>query len=119
MPNIAILVGNTDYRNLSKVECCRHDVVAIKQLLEATEKYAEIQTVENMEADELKSRIRTALDKAQSPTELFFYYTGHGFQHETEFFYCATNFDSKRPMKLAFQQASFTHFLSWPTLHLS
>ena len=62
MANAAILVGNTDYRNLAKLECCRDDVRAIKQLLEATEKYEEITTVENAEADTLKSQLRAAID---------------------------------------------------------
>ncbi len=63
----------------------------------ATEKYPEIEMIENADADDLKARIRAAIDKAQSPTELFFYYTGHGYQLADEFYYCATNFDAKRP----------------------
>ena len=31
MPNIAILVGNTEYRSLPELECCRADVVAMKR----------------------------------------------------------------------------------------
>jgi hypothetical protein len=72
-------------------------VLAIKQLLEATEKYPDIELIENADADDLKSRIRNAIGKSQSTNELFFYFTGHGFQHETELFLCATNFDLTRP----------------------
>jgi hypothetical protein len=97
MANAAILIGNTDYRSLPKLKCCHDDVLAIKQLLGATEKYEEITIIENAEADALNSQLRAAIDKVQSPEELFFYFTGHGHQHETEFFFCATNFDSKRP----------------------
>lgn len=97
MANAAILVGNTDYRHLQKLECCRADVSAMKELLEATEKYESIAVIENKEADELKSAIREAIDAVSAPHELFFYFTGHGLQHETEFFFCATNFDAKRP----------------------
>ncbi len=97
MPNIAILIGNTDYHSLNQLNCCHDDVLAMKALLEATEKYQDIEIIENVKADELKTRIRAAIDKAQSPTELFFYYTGHGCQLEDEFYYCATNFNAKRP----------------------
>ncbi len=97
MPNLAILIGNTDYCSLSQLNCCRDDVLAIKALLDATEKYPHVEVIENAKADDLKNRIREAIDKSQSPTELFFYYTGHGYQNEDEFFYCATNFDAKRP----------------------
>jgi hypothetical protein len=97
MKSAAILVGNTEYRNLANLECCHDDLLAVKQLLDATEKYEIITTIENTEADELKSQLRSAIDKIKSPTELFFYFTGHGYQHEAEFFHCATNFDSRRP----------------------
>jgi uncharacterized caspase-like protein len=97
MPNVAILVGNTDYRALAKLECCADDVAAMKELLEATERYETIEIIENADANELKVKIRAAVDKTKSPSELFFYYTGHGFSYDEEFFYCATNFDSNRP----------------------
>src|SRR5258706_4299626 len=77
MANAAILVGNIEYQRLSKLECCHDDLLAIKQLLEATEKYEEITIIENAEADPLKSQLRAAVDKVQSPEELLFYFTGH------------------------------------------
>lgn len=97
MSNLAILIGNTDYCALNRLDCCRDDVLAMKELLLATGKYPQVEVIENAEADDLKTRIRNAIDKVQSPEELFFYYTGHGCQFEEEFFYCATNFDTKRP----------------------
>ena len=97
MPNLAILIGNSNYNSLHPLICCRDDVLAMKALLVATEKYHDIEVIENAEADDLKTRIRGVIDRAQSPTELFFYYTWHGYQLEDEFYYCATNFDAKRP----------------------
>jgi len=46
MPSTAILVGNTQYRNLGSLACCRDDIAAMKELLLATEKYSDIHTVE-------------------------------------------------------------------------
>lgn len=97
MPNIAILVGNTEYRSLAEIGCCRADVVAMRELLDATQKYEAIEIIENADANDLKTKIRAAIDKIKSPTEIFFYYTGHGYSYDDEFFYCATNFDSNRP----------------------
>lgn len=107
MPNVAILVGNTSYRKMNALECCHEDVEAMAELLRATEKYDEITIIENAEADTLKSRIRTAVDSTQSPHELFFYFTGHGHQHETEFFFCATDFDSDRPNQTGLSISEF------------
>ena len=97
MPNLAILVGNVEYRTQSRLACCHDDVVAMKQLLEETGKFAEIDSIEDASADELKTRIREALRKVPSPGELFFYFTGHGFQQDGTFFFCATDFEPKIP----------------------
>jgi hypothetical protein len=37
------------------------------------------------------------IDAHKSISEIFFYYTGHGFMRGPEFYYCATDFDDKRP----------------------
>jgi hypothetical protein len=97
MPSTAILVGNSHYQNLHQLECCGADLVAMRDLLDATGKYDAITVIEDKEADVIKSEIRAAIDKVPSPEEFFFYFTGHGHQYETELFLCATNFDSKRP----------------------
>ena len=51
MANAAILVGNTDYRFLSRLECCHKDIVAVKELLEATGKYSDIEIIDNADAE--------------------------------------------------------------------
>jgi hypothetical protein len=97
MPNLAILIGNTDYRAMPKLECCHDDVHAINELLKATEKFQEVIIIENAASDDLKAQLRNALDKVKSPEELFLYFTGHGHVDEKDFYHCATNFDAKRP----------------------
>lgn len=97
MPNVAILVGNIDYQKLDRLECCGDDLAAMKELLNATGKYDILEVIDNVEATELKARIRSVADANKGAGEVFFYFTGHGFQHESEFFACATNFDAKRP----------------------
>jgi hypothetical protein len=86
MPNLAILVGNTDYRSLTKLDCCKADVAAMRELLDATEKYETIEIIENADANDLKAKVRAAVDNANAPAELFFYFTGHGYSNEDEFF---------------------------------
>ena len=97
MGNTAILIGNSHYRSLSTLLCCHADLMAMKGLLEATQKYSDIAVIENTDADDLKSRIRAAIDNVQSKEELFFYFTGHGCQQEDDFYHCATKFNSRRP----------------------
>lgn len=97
MSAVAILVGNSTYVNLQKLNCCRNDVLAIKDLLEATEKYSEIYLIEDAGADDLKVRIRAAVSGRSSLSEIFFYFSGHGVQSESDFFFCASNFEARRP----------------------
>ena len=97
MANAAILIGNSHYSSLRSLTCCQADLHAMKMLLEATEKYSEIWVIEDADADSLKSKIRAAIQDSASTDELFFYFSGHGYQHESDFYLCATDFDVSEP----------------------
>jgi len=97
LANIAILIGNSAYETLSALPCCEADVLAVKELVDATEKFDSIEVILNNTSSQLKDRIRGAFDSQTPIDEVFLYYTGHGFLLDTEFFFCATNFDTKRP----------------------
>jgi hypothetical protein len=108
------LVGNTDYQTLGSLSCCRDDVFAIKELLEATDKFESIELLFNKDSSQLKESIRAAIDAKQQIEEIFFYFTGHGFQHEAEFFFCATNFDSNRPNETGLSTSELHQLLRSP-----
>lgn len=97
MTRTAILVGNSKYASLTDLPCCHNDLLAMKELLEATQQYSEIEIVEDTNARVLKAGIRSLLERVQCPEELFFYFTGHGGIQGNEFYFCATDFDKKRP----------------------
>ena len=97
MANIAIVIGNAIYDNLRNLDCCEDDVTAISELLRATGKYDAIETVVNADADAMKSAIRDTLEAHQGIEELLFYFSGHGIQRQSDFYFCATNFDKSKP----------------------
>lgn len=97
MVNVAMIFGNVHYNNLQDLHCCRDDVLAIKELIEETKKYDDILVVEDADADAMKESIRVIVNKGVPIEELFFYFTGHGYHNEADFFFCAKNFDIKRP----------------------
>jgi hypothetical protein len=97
LANVAVLIGNTDYKLLNKLECCSADVEAMQGLLAATGRFDNIEVILNSDSAHLKERVRTVIDAHKSISEIFFYYTGHGFMRGPEFYYCATDFDDKRP----------------------
>ena len=97
MGKTAILIGNTKYRSLQDLPCCQSDVQAMKDLLEATEKFTKISVITDASADDMKARIRAVIDVGTAVDELFFYFTGHGYQREDEFFLCASDFHHNNP----------------------
>ena len=97
MANAAILIGNSSYSSLRALPCCKADLHAMKELIEATEKYSDIYIVEDSDADVLKTKVREAIRDCTSTEELFFYFSGHGYQHENDFYLCASDFDTRRP----------------------
>jgi len=97
MTNVAILIGNSAYKSQAPLPCCANDIEAVRNLLEATGHYDLITPLLDTGADELKNALRKAIDEQENLCDLLIYYTGHGYQHEAEFYYCASNFDPKRP----------------------
>lgn len=97
MANIAILIGNSKYASQSDLACCEADVEAMASLLTATEKFDKVRQVKNANSDEIRNRLRQELEEATSLDEFFFYFSGHGIQIKSEFFYCGTEFDVDRP----------------------
>ena len=111
MSNVAILVGNVHYKHLQDLECVKDDLVAIRELLSETKKYAQIRVIENKDADVLKSDMRVYIEEAESTEELFFYYTGHGCVINNEFFFCSQNFDAQRPHETGLSTEELHTFL--------
>ena len=79
MANVAILIGNSRYDSLRPLPCCKADLHAMRELLDATEKYSGTYIVEDFDADTLKTKVREAIQDNISTEELFVYFTGHGF----------------------------------------
>jgi hypothetical protein len=98
MNNVAILIGNTNYKPpFHQLQCCADDLKAVAQLIESTQKFEVIETVFNKSASELKESLRAIVDNNSPINEIFFYYTGHGFQGDGEFYVCPTDFNKDHP----------------------
>lgn len=97
MTKISILVGNSDYDNLTNLSCCEADVIAIDELLSATDSFDHTLQLINKTAVEIKHEIRSFLDRHSEITKIFFYFTGHGMTNDQGFFYCAKNFVISEP----------------------
>ncbi|EAH6868772.1 caspase family protein [Campylobacter lari] len=96
MKNIAILVGNSEYQNLSKLHLCREDISSMQNILNLSKKF-EIHIFENYQSEQLKSELSKIIRELEKfkINELLFYYTGHGLFKE-RFYYLPINFTDKQ-----------------------
>ncbi|WP_233715939.1 caspase family protein [Helicobacter trogontum] len=96
MKNIAILIGNSEYKNLSKLDFCKKDVSSIQKILDLNKKF-EIYIFENYQSEQLKNELSNIIRELKNSkiNELLFYYTGHGVFKE-QFYYLPINFTDKQ-----------------------
>lgn len=107
MTNLAILIGNSSYKSQGALPCCANDLEAVRGLLEATGRYELIESLLDVDAEQLKNALRDTIDQTSDLGEILFYFTGHGHQHEAEFYFCASNFDPKRPNETGLSMSEF------------
>ncbi|MBO9509784.1 caspase domain-containing protein [Thalassospira xianhensis] len=97
MNNIAILAGNSEYKHLNPLACCLNDVEKIYQILNLSEKYQKIHKIKNKTSSETKDKIREIIEESGKIDEILFYFTGHGYFNQDDFYYCPSDFEIKRP----------------------
>lgn len=107
MKKLGIIVGNSTYKNLSNLDCCSADASAIKELIDYSAEFDAVELIENKVALDLKDTIRDALNDIGNVKEVFFYFSGHGAQINDEFFFCASDFDSKKPNETGLSLSEF------------
>lgn len=66
-------------------------------LLEASGRHDTVYQLTDLDGDGMREAIRDALPAENTQNEVFFYYSGHGEQLGSEFYYCGVGFDSERP----------------------
>ncbi|GAA0297126.1 hypothetical protein GCM10009087_03640 [Sphingomonas oligophenolica] len=111
MASTAILVGNATYSRQDSLPCCIEDVAAMKALVEATGRYSAIHALTDLDADGMREAVRTAISADDTHDEVFFYFSGHGTQIGTEFYYCGTQFDDARPNETGVSNAELHNLL--------
>ena len=88
MKNVAILLGVSHYLNASDLPACANDINNVQQVLEATEKYQILKINEEFQKKSILDEIERVLkDDNNEIGEIFFYFSGHGYQDQTDFHY--------------------------------
>src|SRR5690554_1001302 len=95
--NIAILIGNTKYDELSTLDCCANDVHQMRELLLATKKFSRILDYVDKPVDLVKDELRELAESGDGFEEVFLYFSGHGLSNSDDFFMCFSNFKESSP----------------------
>lgn len=95
--NIAILIGNTKYDELSTLNCCANDVHQMRELLLAAKKFSRIVDYVDKPVDLVKDELRDLAESGDGFEEVFLYFSGHGLSNSDDFFMCFSNFKESSP----------------------
>lgn len=111
MTNIAIVVGNATYTKANDLPCCLTDADAVEALLSATGKYEIVEKFCDVTGDALRDALRETINEKTDLGEILFYFSGHGFSSENDFYFCGTEFDRKRPNETGLSNSDLHTFL--------
>lgn len=98
---IAILIGISNYDHLNQLPPCKNDVKLMEDLIRATSQYEKIFSISDYETS---TNIRNSLLKLSKflddeISEVFFYYTGHGYFDNNEFYFSCSDSDPEKIME--------------------
>jgi hypothetical protein len=102
---LAFVIGAAKYVNLRKLECCAADANAISMLLEKSGKEYEIVNLIDPTAAQIKDAVRDRLTPAGEVSEVFFYFSGHGINGESDLVLCPIDFDSAQENRTGFSRS--------------
>ncbi|WP_321505581.1 caspase family protein [Breoghania sp.] len=95
--SVAILVGNSKYNSLHQLDCVKNDVVEMRKLIAATNKFSNISVYLDRPISDVKGELK-ALAKSQNQTsEILFYFSGHGASDQDNFYMCFSDFNADIP----------------------
>ncbi|MED4532928.1 caspase family protein [Metabacillus fastidiosus] len=116
---LAIIIGVSEYENLSDLKACDHDVILMKNLINQVSKYDEVLVINGeLNSQETKDKIinfvqkyrKLISDENKKVSELFFYFTGHGYYDNNEFYFLLSDFHDSHLNKTSLQNSELDNF---------
>lgn len=95
--NIAILIGNTRYDELTALDCCANDVAQMRSLLSETQKFSQIVDFVDQSVSTVKDELRKLAESEEGFDEIFLYLSGHGLSNSDDFYMCFDGFNEHSP----------------------
>ena len=114
MDHLAIVIGISEYENGGNLSACFNDADMIYSILENTEKYKEILFLKgSVKSSSLKEKLIEFSKKYENQEieELFFYFSGHGYANENDFYFCTTDVDTAKINSTSLQNTELDTFI--------
>ncbi|MEH7463881.1 caspase family protein [Bacillus thuringiensis] len=113
---IAILIGVSEYKNISNLDACLCDIEVMHELLNQTNEYSEILFIkENLNSNQVKDQVIEFVKKHESSEEeidqVFFYFTGHGKTHLSEVHFLLSDYESAKLNSTSLQNSEVDSYL--------
>jgi hypothetical protein len=106
--NIAILIGISEYENITQLPGSKNDIEKFDILIRETSKFENVLTIsEKTESIELKNQIINFINsqKENEIEEVLFYFTGHGDFFNEDFYYVLSDFSIEKRKQSSLQNS--------------
>jgi hypothetical protein len=111
----AILLGQSEYKNIDQIPACKNDLTVMCDLIKATDRFDQILVIDDQckNAEMAKEKLINFVEllKYNETDELFFYFTGHGYFDGNEFFYIWGDFDPTKKRQTSLQSTETDELL--------
>lgn len=113
MNNIALILGASDYTNLTSLPACLNDCSALKKIFDASSKFKEVKIIINKSSIDAKKEISDFILKYKNSSvdEFVYYFSGHGDYDGKDFFYLLSDYNSRNPNSTSFSNTEFDSML--------
>ena len=101
----ALVIGNSDYKNVGKLKNPTNDSIDIKNALESIG--FSVVYGENLGLKEFRSKLREFYEKARNNDITLFYYAGHGLQYQNENYFVPIDADIKLESEISDETICF------------
>ncbi|EJQ14770.1 hypothetical protein IE5_05733 [Bacillus cereus BAG3X2-2] len=113
---IAILIGVSEYKNISNLDACLCDIEVMHELLKQTNEYSEILFInKNLNSNQVKDQVVEFVKKYENPEEeidqVFFYFTGHGKTNSSDVHFLLSDYESTKLKATSLQNSEVDSYL--------
>lgn len=113
---LALLIGVSEYDTQADLPGCKNDVMAVKQIIDATKKYDDKLVIDShTNSNSVKQKVSSFFDKhinsEDKIEEFFFYFSGHGTYQSEEFYYILSDYEGSKLNRTTYKNSEIDELI--------